>query len=217
MENVPRLCFKFCEVSTSDDTERKILQTLRDDNCSNILYPVDYGTIPQRGHYFVFPFIETQCFPTKFPEIWNTLEMIATAIYGCHKNNIVHGDIKPNNILISETGQVYLCDFGSSFIKETSDEPWWLGTACYWSPEVCKEKQNANQYPRDMWAFGVTIMEYVYFECFTDENPNPHYNQAEAVLSSIKKFLKNVREGSMSFVIVSNTKILFFSSKLTVL
>jgi len=39
---------------------------------------------------------------------------IATGIYHLHKNRIIHGDIKSNNILISNDGTPKICDFGLS-------------------------------------------------------------------------------------------------------
>ena len=39
-----------------------------------------------------------------------------SAIYYVHENNIVHCDIKPNNILISNEGSAILTDFGSAYI-----------------------------------------------------------------------------------------------------
>jgi len=45
---------------------------------------------------------------------------IITGLYHLHQNNIIHGDIKSDNILISESGKPKICDFGLSIIKTDS-------------------------------------------------------------------------------------------------
>jgi serine/threonine protein kinase len=40
---------------------------------------------------------------------------IAKGISYLHKSRIVHGDIKPENILLTLEGEIKICDFGESF------------------------------------------------------------------------------------------------------
>ncbi|XP_022534793.1 cyclin-dependent kinase-like 1 isoform X2 [Astyanax mexicanus] len=47
--------------------------------------------------------------------IWQTLQ----AVNFCHKNNCIHRDVKPENILLTKTGIIKLCDFG--FARILSD------------------------------------------------------------------------------------------------
>lgn len=42
---------------------------------------------------------------------------IITGLYHLHQNNIIHGDIKSDNILITENGKPKICDFGLSVIQ----------------------------------------------------------------------------------------------------
>ena len=48
---------------------------------------------------------------------------ICNAISHAHRNLVVHRDIKPGNILITEDGEPKLLDFGIAKILDTSDEP----------------------------------------------------------------------------------------------
>jgi len=42
---------------------------------------------------------------------------IITGLYHLHQNNIIHGDIKSDNILINENGKPKICDFGLSVLQ----------------------------------------------------------------------------------------------------
>lgn len=79
---------------------------------------------------------------------------ICSGLYFLHFNNIIHNDIKSSNILISENGDLYICDFGSAAYKgETSEEY----TLEYSSPEFLKDHFRNEK--SDMWAFGVIMTE----------------------------------------------------------
>ena len=83
-----------------------------------------------------------------------------------HFNNIIHNDIKPDNILVNKKGKIFICDFGSATYKSKKSDEF---TAQYAPPEflnyiIKKEKQNNNiEYNRDdksdMWSLGVIIVE----------------------------------------------------------
>lgn len=50
--------------------------------------------------------------PLSLPETLDFISQIASALDYCHAQNILHCDVKPNNILLDEQGQLYLTDFG---------------------------------------------------------------------------------------------------------
>lgn len=87
---------------------------------------------------------------------------IATAITFLHNQDIVHWDIKPENILMERNGRVKLGDFSVAarvhFRKRKN-----YGTYAFSSPELC-ETSDDNSHTTDldpkacdMWALGVTI------------------------------------------------------------
>ena len=78
-----------------------------------------------------------------------------------HENNIVHRDIKPNNILLDDMCQVRLCDFGlARQIEDKADEnkTEYVVTRYYRAPEIML---NSRKYDSavDMWSIGCTFYE----------------------------------------------------------
>jgi TonB family protein len=71
---------------------------------------------------------------------WSIVEGVATAVQHAHANNIVHADINPSNIFVTENQGVKLLDFGVARVAGDTDELVddqiaWV-TQTYSSPEV---------------------------------------------------------------------------------
>jgi len=95
-----------------------------------------------------------------------------------HSHNIVHRDIKLENILIDFKNNIKICDFGIGTILKSPDdllyEQW--GTPIYMSPEVLLSNKNNKigykGFPVDIWACGIAlyIMLSGTFPFITDNN-----------------------------------------------
>lgn len=78
---------------------------------------------------------------------------IASALEMMHRRNICHGDIKPNNIMLSRSGQVKVIDYGLAWIKG-QDKHRIQGTPEYMAPEQVKMQVSEKS---DMFNFGATM------------------------------------------------------------
>ncbi|MFH2059227.1 MAG: AAA family ATPase [Pseudomonadota bacterium] len=82
-----------------------------------------------------------------------------------HKRNIIHKDIKPQNIIINkESGQVKITDFGiASVLTHENDEIFnqevIKGTLAYMSPEQTGRMNREVDYRTDLYSLGITFYE----------------------------------------------------------
>ncbi len=91
--------------------------------------------------------------------VFDWMQSLSECLRIVHKKGIIHHDIKPDNILLTESGTVKISDFG---IANTGG-----GTRAYMSPEALDWDSNAKTDPRvDIYALGVTLMEIL-----TGKNP----------------------------------------------
>ncbi|KAF8331647.1 kinase-like domain-containing protein [Cantharellus anzutake] len=88
---------------------------------------------------------------------------IACGLEYLHSKKVVHGDMKPDNVVMGDKSTPQLCDFGLSFI--TSDKTTFLhassmfATGRYLAPEVFESEEPFRNEKTDVWAFGCTAME----------------------------------------------------------
>ena len=84
------------------------------------------------------------------------LEDIAAGLAIAHDNNIIHRDVKPENIVFTADGKAKLTDFGHAWFLENTDSPNTLigaGTPAYMAPE--KESTARS----DIYSLGVVVYE----------------------------------------------------------
>jgi NIMA (never in mitosis gene a)-related kinase len=112
---------------------------------------------------------------TPFEEdfIINIFAQLAFALFECKKKNIIHRDIKPQNIFLTKKGQVKLGDFGAGRLLDSINQmaTTIIGSPCYMAPEVINKQPYSFQV--DIWSFGCVIYHLIMRKPpFPDNNNN---------------------------------------------
>lgn len=86
---------------------------------------------------------------------------VLDAIEHCHENGVYHRDVKSENVLVSNEGHLYLCDFGLAAVDSgPGGLEGLVGSLCYAAPEVLAGKRYAGA-PCDVWSLGVLLYTMV--------------------------------------------------------
>ena len=139
-------------------------------NHSNLLKP-QYLGIYEQMPYLVLSYcqggsVTKQIGKTSEQQIWKLIHDVASGLAYLHQRDIVHQDIKPDNILVDDAGNYVITDFGISTKARSTLRKSVLGgavsggTMAYMGPERFS-KQPAPTKASDIWSFGAMIYELV--------------------------------------------------------
>lgn len=94
-----------------------------------------------------------------FKEAVSIAIQVANGLDAAHKHNIVHRDIKPQNIIISKEGKVKVTDFGIAKVASSStiNSSSTMGSVHYISPEQARGGYSDAR--SDLYSLGITIFE----------------------------------------------------------
>ena len=83
---------------------------------------------------------------------------VALMLEYLHAKNIIYRDLKPENLLITQSGHMIVTDFGFAKVLKPGTRTYTTcGTPDYLAPEIIRSKGHGK--PVDWWAFGVLVYE----------------------------------------------------------
>lgn len=89
---------------------------------------------------------------------YSVFVQLAAALDHAHQRNVLHRDVKPNNVLVADDGTVRLFDFGLAHLLadgSTKDQSMVVGTPFYMAPEM--QKISPIDHRADQYALGVVL------------------------------------------------------------
>ena len=138
----------------------------------NIVEVVDFGDDPALGAFMVMelvegaPLIDPAAAPPSLARVCEYLRQIADALDHIHRHGVLHGDLKPDNILVASEAEhgrkramVKLLDFGlARRIDHAGDEPL-AGSPSYIAPE--RITGGPASVAADVYALGILAYELI--------------------------------------------------------
>jgi serine/threonine protein kinase len=137
-------------------------------NHPNIVGVYDAGCVGDEVYYFIMEYVEGRDLGAVQNELGNIpvgeavgyIRQAAAALGYAHKKNIIHRDVKPENLLLTKEGVIKVADLGlAKWIGDEStmtQSGWVLGSPHYISPERLRDAQTVD--PRsDVYSLGATL------------------------------------------------------------
>jgi hypothetical protein len=158
--------------ASNNELKSEFINTF-DLNHPNLLHSFYYGRCEDRS-YIVMPYCPT----TSVQHIgccneqmaWNFVSDVANGLAYLHDHDIVHHDIKPDNILIGANGHYVISDFGISTQlrnnlhhnsgRDDINSSKVSGSIAYMGPEMFLEEPFSAK-ATDIWAFGASLYEMI--------------------------------------------------------
>ncbi|MCZ7686620.1 MAG: serine/threonine protein kinase [Sandaracinaceae bacterium] len=129
----------------------------------------DVGEDEAVGPYLVFEYVAGSTLkhilrgrgPLPPADVVKLGRQLASALDTAHAAGVIHRDIKPDNILVSATGDAKLADFGVARVPDAAltKEGQFLGTPCYAAPETLDEARYGPH--SDLFSFAAVLYEAV--------------------------------------------------------
>lgn len=123
-------------------------------------------------------------------EACHIMKQLTSAVLNAHQNNIIHRDIKPQNVLVKDDGTIKITDFGiavaTGSVGLTLNNAV-MGSAHYLAPETAQGKEPNFQV--DIYSLGI-----VFFELLTGSVPYHGKTPTEIAIKHLREPIPYVRD-----------------------
>ncbi|WP_294562803.1 Stk1 family PASTA domain-containing Ser/Thr kinase [uncultured Traorella sp.] len=166
-------------------------------NHPNVVQVYDVGTSEDR-HFIVMEYIRGKTLKQLIQlrgalhkeEAISIMKQLLSAVAEAHRHNIIHRDIKPQNVLVKDDGTVKITDFGIALAHNAvqltqSDSV--LGSAHYLAPETTRGEAATNQC--DIYSLGI-----VFYELLSGSVPFTGDNPVQIAMKHLSEEIPSIRE-----------------------
>ena len=126
--------------------------------------------------------------PLAPPLVMSVIRQTAEGLTKAHKNHVIHRDIKPANIMLSDSGEVKILDFGIAKLRDAKKDLTGntvLGTPYYMSPEQAMGQPIDAR--TDIYSLGITG-----FHLITGRKPFEAKSKVDVMLMQVKNPLPSI-------------------------
>jgi serine/threonine-protein kinase len=147
----------------SFEREAQLLASISD---PGIVQIYDVGSAPE-GLYYVAELVDGESLQARLKrgrptpaQAQGIAEQLARALASAHARRVIHRDVKPANVLISDDGRIKLGDFGVARLAEGSTDggpSTIVGTPWYMAPE--QSRTGVSTTATDVYSLGIVLYE----------------------------------------------------------
>ena len=183
---------------------------------SGIIYR-QYIGISLKERMYLMPYL------TNIDKIWITFQLLYS-FHNLNKMQIYHGDIKPENILLTSNLSVYLADFATYkpayiYVNDLASYTYYFGSynsdnlkGCYLAPErLCMDKNFSETEDKnsamDVFSLGLVIAELFLEKSIFDFKALLNYKKQEISQTMLEELLKGISNEKIKNIILDMIKI----------
>jgi len=128
--------------------------------------------------------------PLPAPSVLSVVRQCADGLRKAHASNVIHRDIKPGNLMLSDSGELKILDFGIAKLRDAAKDltgETVLGTPFYMSPE--QATGYAIDARSDIYSLGITA-----FHLLAGRRPFEAKNKVDVMMMQVKTPLPSLAE-----------------------
>ncbi len=164
---------------------------------SNIIEIYDIGEYDSR-QYIVMEYVDGKTLKDLIvergglykEEVIYIMKQLLSAVSEAHRNQIIHRDIKPQNILVKSDGSVIITDFGIALAQNAlhlTQKETVMGSVHYLAPELARGE--TATYQSDIYALGI-----VFYELLSGSVPFKGETAIQIAMKHINEGIPSIRE-----------------------